>query len=933
MKKHHPPKNRLLTAVALGVLALANAAHAQTDPQTPPPAQPAAQPAPAAAPESLMRVEVTGTSIKRLASEAALPVTTVKAAEFQQRGYTTLADLMMALPQSISLQPSNAGAGSNINLRGLGVNRTLVLVNGRRLANEPTADGFASIDYIPMSALDRVEVLNDGASSIYGSDAIGGVVNFITKKSYKGAALTLQAVQPSMHGGGAEQRGSFIVGKGDLDADGWNVFATLDAHQRSRLAQADRPYLTDVARQTALGYPPSAATGTYAFPANVLATISGKSVAFNPYYATGCEAPYSVPGAKNTCVLNSAEYNTALYGNSQVTFYSKGTLKLSDDHMLSVEYMRGMADILSVRNPATSASITTVTPSTATAVITPASSIYYPGGSGGTPAIAGITNQPLTVEYSSPTLAGTRDKQINQRIVVNDEGTIKGWDYKAGIDLGINNRFITLDQGILNGQLLNAGISNGTINPFGAQSAAGQAYLDSITLDGLPLRAAKSAYNGIDVTANHELWDMGGGAAIVALGADMHWDRVRDTKEANGTYAAPVAATPTFAASSREVAAVFAELNLPITKALEVDLAARDDHYNDVGNTINPKASFRYQPTKWVMFRGAVSTGFRAPTLSDLHGYRLPGATTTTSAVMDDPVLCPGGTNGVAGTGAPIDGYAASQVCNIKQPLQNGSNPNITPEKSKNATLGVVFEPTQGATLSLDYWNIRMTNMIAVLPQLAFLNNPIGYENLIVRNAPTAGHTIGTIEYIMDDSSNLGGQHVSGIDVSGSYQIKTATKGVFTLGIDGTYLLQFENQLYPGGPWASNVGRFGLASNGTTSSLPILSFRWKHVLRAAWQYGDWTTQVTESFNSRYDDQNTTAIPADNNHVIPSYSLVNWSATYTGFRHFTLIGGVNNVFNRMPPSTNSSLYSGNGYTLMSAANPIGRAYSATVTYTF
>jgi iron complex outermembrane receptor protein len=140
----------------------------------------------------MQRVEVTGSSIKRLAAEEALPVTTIKAEEFTQRGMTTLADVMMALPQSASLAPSNAGSGTNINLRGLGVNRTLVLLNGRRLANEAIADGYANLDVIPMSAIARVEVLRDGASSIYGSDAIGGVVNFITKREFEGAQVTGQ---------------------------------------------------------------------------------------------------------------------------------------------------------------------------------------------------------------------------------------------------------------------------------------------------------------------------------------------------------------------------------------------------------------------------------------------------------------------------------------------------------------------------------------------------------------------------------------------------------------------------------------------------------------------------------------------------------------------------------------------------------------------
>jgi iron complex outermembrane receptor protein len=916
--RRKPQQPRLiLSTLALAVLALMDQAAAQTAPA----------PAPTAAPQAgnLERVEVTGSSIKRLANEDALPVTMVKASEFTERGITSLADLMMTLPQSVSLAPSNAGSGTNINLRGLGVNRTLVLLNGRRLANEAIADGYANLDNIPMSALERTEVLNDGASSIYGSDAIGGVVNFITKRSYTGASITLQGTNPQRAGGGDEQRVNFILGAGDLDKDGWNIYGTMDAHKRSRLAQADRAFLSSTDVLTALGRPPSLATGTFAFPANVVSSTS--KISYNPYYATGCIAAYTIQGAKNTCLLNPNEYNTALYGNGQTTMFVKGTRKLSADHSLSFEYTRGTEYIDSVRNPATSATISTVTPTTAAAIITPASSKYYPGGSGGVPAIAALKGEALTVQYASPDLAGTRDNQVNQRFVINDEGRFADtWDYKVGFNLGVSDRNVKLHQGIMDGVKLNAGISNGTINPFGTQDAAGQAYLDSITLGGDQiLRSAKSTFTGIDGTLTRELMQMDGGPVAMAIGVDLHQDTTRDDKRAIGTYAAPVAATPTYAASSREVVAAFIEFNIPVTKQLTLNLAARNDHYSDMGNTFNPKASFRYQPSSSLMFRGSASTGFRAPTLFDLYGYRVPGQNGTTSVAMDDPVLCPSPTPNISGTGKALAGQVASIVCNAKQFKQTGANPDLVPEHSRNWTLGVVLEPVKNATVSFDYWNISMTDMIANLPENAYTNDPLKYLSLFVRNPD------GSLAYIKNTTMNLGGQKAAGIDISANWSLPTATMGKFNFGLDGTYLTQFDNQIDKGGPWASNIGQFGLASNGTTSSFPILSFRWKHNLRVSWAYGDWFTQFTNAFNSTFQDQNLTTIAAANNHTIPSYSLVNWVASYAGVKNFKFVVGINNLFDRMPPPTNHSAYSF-GY-LSSAASPIGRTYVGSVTYTF
>ena len=907
--KRNAHSNFLLSAIALASLVMITNVQAQDS-------------------NNLSKVEVTGSLIKRLDTEAALPVTTIKAEEFTARGITTIADVMMTLPQSLSLAPSNAGAGSNINLRGLGVNRTLVLINGRRLANEATADGFANLDVIPFSALERVEILNDGASSIYGSDAIGGVVNFITKKAYKGSSATAQLGQPQRSGGGDQQRLSFIVGKGDLEEDGFNIFATFDGHQRSRLAQSDRASLSSNEALTALGRPPTAAAGSYAFPANVVTNNSAKTPG-NPYYATGCQPPYTVPAANNTCLQNANNYNTALYGNQQESFYVKGSLQRDADHLTTIEYIRGQEYINSVRNPATSAPIsygaTTGFASVAAPVITSASSPYYPGGSAGVPSIAGLNGAPLTVQYAAPGMAATKDLQVNQRVVINDQGTAGIWDYKTGFNLGVSDRNISAAQGIYNAQQLNAGISNGTLNPFGAQSATGQSFLNSIDLSGTPLRSARSSFLGVDGTISRELMKLDGGPMSLALGGDVHQDTNRDQKLPCGLYAAPVSAAPTWANSSRVVSAVYAELDMPVTKKLTLNAAVRDDRYSDVGNTLNPKASFRFQPTAELMFRGSASSGFRAPTLSDMYGYSVAGANTTTSAAMDDPLLCPSATPNISGTGKAVAGQISSVVCNAKQPLRTGANANLKPEKSQTFTIGTVIQPNKSTIFSVDYWHINMSDMLASLPQAAFMSSPGAYSNLFVRNAD------GSLAYINDTTSNLGGQRVSGIDLTANHQFEPTSVGIFKLGIDGTYLTQFDNQITPGGPWTSNIGQFGLAGNGTVSSLPVVSFRWKHNLRLQWTSGNWSTMVTESYNSSYMDQNTTPTPAANNHVISAYSVTNLMVSYSGIKNMTIMAGINNLFDVMPPATNNSSYPF-GY-LSSAASPLGREFLTTVTYKF
>ncbi len=889
----------VLSAITLAVLTMMGQAHARQ------------------AEEPIQRVEVTGSSIKRLATEAALPVTTMKAEEFAKRGMTTLADVMMALPQSASLAPSNAGSGTNINLRGLGVNRTLVLLNGRRLANEAIADGYANLDIIPMSALSRVEILRDGASSIYGSNAIGGVVNFITKASFEGATLTGQYIQPEKHGGGDEQRASITVGRGNLARDGWNVYATIDAHERSRLAARDRAELSSPELLASIGRAPSLATGGFATPAN-FTTASNKTAA-NPYAASGCLAPFSIQGAKNTCVLDNNEYGTALYENQQVTFFAKGTKRFSDDHTMSLEYLRGQSYIIATRNPTTSLAAAGVTAQL------PSSSKWYPGASGGVPAVAGVTGQPLLVTWSVADLglAATKDIQVNQRLALDDQGRLGEWDYKLGVVYGSSVRENFYHNGYMNGPGLLAGIKNGALNPFGLQDQAGRDYLASISVDGQKNRYSKSTFAGVDVNFSRPLMAIAGGDLALAVGADFHRDTTEDNRLAIVSQVTYANASPSRGAGGRNVSALFAELDIPLTKTLNINLAARNDYFSDFGNTFNPKASFRWEPMKSLMFRGSANTGFRAPTLFDAYGYRLPGANGLTSSKWDDPVLCPG-TPGVAGSGTAKPGYVTADVCNVQLPKQTGSNADLKPETSKGFTLGMVIEPAKDLTVSFDYWDIRMKDMLANLPEQAYFLDPVKYAALFVRKAD------GTLDYIKNTTMNLAGQKAAGIDVSASYAFpRSSAYGDFRVQLDGTYLTRFDNQLEEGSPWVSNVGRFGLASNGTTSSFPIITFRWKHTLALSWKKGDMAAQLTQNYNAGYDDQNLVA--AQYHRDIAPYKTWNLTGTYSGFKHITIIAGITNMLDAKPPVTNHSGYS-NGY-LSSAASPIGRAYNVSATYAF
>jgi iron complex outermembrane receptor protein len=262
-------------------------------------------------------------------------------------------------------------------------------------------------------------------------------------------------------------------------------------------------------------------------------------------------------------------------------------------------------------------------------------------------------------------------------------------------------------------------------------------------------------------------------------------------------------------------------------------------------------------------------------------------------------------------------------VCNVALPKQVGSNADLRPEKSRGYTLGVVVEPIKSLTLSFDYWNIRMKDMLANLPEQVYFTDPAKYQSLIVRNPDR------TINYIKNVTMNLGGQKAGGIDVSASYDFPRSDYGNFKVQLDGTYLTQFDNQLEKDSEFVSNIGRFGLASNGTTSSLPIITYRWKHTLKLGWSKGDWSAQMTQNYNSSYEDQNLVAQQYWRD--IESYKVWNLTTSYKGFKNIQITAGITNLFDTNPPVTNHSGYS-NGY-LSSAASPIGRSFNLRGTYNF
>ena len=849
----------------------------------------------------MQRVEVTGSSIKRLASETALPITSIKADDFAKQGLTTAQEVLSTISMNQSTQSSSQSVGSGTggqsqaDLRGIGGDKTLVLLNGRRIASHPFNGSSVDLNIIPISALERVEVLRDGASAIYGTDAIGGVINFITKRSVKGGSVTVEHYEPQKSGGGDESRINLSAGYGDLNKDGFNVFGVVDVHRQSALNASDRDF-------SASGYIPNKGVDNLSgttFPANFFDT--GNGVAGNPAFASGCVGPnlYKNTSGKSTCAMDVTPYLQTIPKTKQESFLGKASFKLNQDHLATVEYLHARS---------TNAARISPPPMSNIGILMSSSSPYYPGGSAGVPAVPGLSGADLDISWR-PVASGQRsgfDTSTSDRLVLASEGVLGSWDYNAGFSHSISKATSAFTGGYLADQRIIDGVGSGILNPFGEQSAAGQAYLNDSVLQGEYL-SAKMTSTAIDAKISRELFNLPAGAVGFAVGTEFRKDKAEYSvdRALAGQASSSGYAEAQDQSGSRTISAIFSELSVPVVKNLELSLAARYDHYNDVGGSFNPKVGVRWQPTSEVLFRSSYNTGFRAPTLYDLHG---PQTKTFTGNKYDDPRLCPGGT--------AIPGANGNVACGAQQYIRSGGNPDVGPEKSKTFSAGIVIEPVKSLTVSLDYFQIKLRDKIGTVAEQTLFDNYDKYkDNFIYSNGGTR------LDYVVATLDNLGEMHTSGIDLGLNWKLPRSQYGNFTFNFDGTWVRKYEYQNERGGEFVQNVGVYG-------DNAPV--FRWRHNASLQWNLDKWNATLSNKYMSGYRDQNYVDAQYEQN--VKAYSVWSLSGAYSGFRNTELTVGVKNLLNEDPPFSNQIGTFQSGYDPR-FADPLGRTFYVRATYKF
>ncbi|MBV8660386.1 MAG: TonB-dependent receptor [Burkholderiales bacterium] len=914
-------------AYAVGLIGLAGVTVAHADDQ------PKAQDA-----QKVEKIEVTGSSIRRVANETALPVQTIKREDIEKTGATTVAEIVQkmtgqegALGASASVGGTLAGF-AGVSLRGLGDNHTLILVNGRRIANFPlmegngNASGAVDTSTLPAAAIERIDILKDGASAIYGSDAVGGVVNFILRKDYKGAEATGYYGQ-NYAGRAKKYQANATFGFGDYDSERYNLLVTFDHQKEDELKFKDAhiPILSPV--DPSFGMTHGAAKSSNSFPANYTA-LNG-SGSGNPALAAGCPSPLILGAGR--CFINTGMFFDALPGVEKNSLFSRGTFKLTDDAQLFAEfaYSENKTHIETAPTPISNGT-TALDPTTLARpdVVLPANSPYYPK-------VAGLSGD-LSLRYRSVEL-GPRtnvDKDENTRFLVGAKGSFGTWDYDGAVYDSEAKATDHLASGWVSSKAIVSAIGTGQINVFGTQTnAQSLALLDSTQVT--PSRVGKTAIRGGDAHISGSLFELPGGSLSVAAGVDYRQETYKDSADTEYASGDVIGGSGTFANvdASRKVSAIFGEVVIPVMKGLEADLAVRTDHYSDVGSTTNPKVSLRFQPTKQLLFRASAGNGFRAPTLADLF---TPAIYTNSTANLDDPIRC-------QKTGSPTD-------CAVQATVQLGGNKNLHPEKSDQYSLGMVFSPTNTTSISVDWWKVRIRDLIGSFSGTTIVSGiedtlagkPALYDwnSLYHRQVPTAADIAagmpGKLAYIDTSLRNLGAASVSGIDFDLQQKWSAGGYGKFTFDFQGTYNLSADTKLFPLDTYHNGLGKY---YNGAPTE------RLRTKFSVDWVRGAWGANVTENHQSGFqdeysnsgvllDDPNTQLSSLDSAHQVASYDTVDAQVRYTGFKNLTLSLGAINLFNRLPSLSNESDLPGFTYGYTTTDSDVrGRFIYGTVNYKF
>jgi iron complex outermembrane receptor protein len=876
------------------------------------------------APPQLQTIVITGSLIERTATESPNPVQVISAKDLVQSGYTDISDVLRnisangASTLSQSFGGAFAAGASGISLRGLSVGDTLVLIDGERSVPYPLLDdnerSFVDLSSIPFTAIQQVQVLKDGASALYGADAVAGVVNVILRKEYQGFHISTET-GTSSHWDGTQEHVGFIGGQGDLASDGYNWYVSGDFRHQDDILAANRSGQWNDLDFTAYGgydrTPGSsvAVNPNIPFP-NVLTgyLINPNSADGTPYaYLPGCDA---VSQTFNKCTdpTTGAQLQPA---TTSIDLLAKYTKELGGGWGVGLQasWFDSKAEQVNSYNgelnPATGTGygdggFTNIglAPGQAPNVITyPLITVptNYPGNPFGAPA-------PLV--YNFPEL-GLRNTQIDTntyRLLASISGNAAGWEISGTAGA----MYAKMDQWLY-----------GNIEPTALQNALNNGYIlgssTGASLFAPPAQTTPtSQLDLIDVHGTHKLFDLPGGPLKLAIG--VQWFKEEHDETPPPTIESGVQAGDSIYVIGTEYdRAAFVELDGNPVKALNINVQGRYDNYQTFGSDFTPKIGFKYTPVNWVAVRGTWGKGFRVPSaaegISSGEAFGL--------GSLQDPVLCPN----PAVPNSP--GNYPSQ-CSVPLTGVLLANPHLQNVKSTNWTTGIVFQPLTQASVSVDYYNIKLDNDIIPVfeagsgfaDDISLVRGP----TVVLPYVNAQGQTVSQatpVGLILEDSFpyvNASSTKTSGYDVDLQYHWDMGAIGRFTG--EATWTHEITYQLIVGGTTFDLAGTHGPSGVSGDTGNPKDRVNW----RLSWSKGPITITPSVNFISHFSITDSSSELPDCATAIHYGGFFPQGATaenkqfcnvdyfletdvYGSYRltnNFQLHASVTNLFNKQPP---------------------------------
>lgn len=750
----------------------------------------------------LARVEVTGTAIKRTTVEGPSPIEIITRKQIERTGATTVNELLRNIPsvdifdQGELASNSPAGSGTaSVRLRGLSSSEVLVLLNGRRLPVNALYDSSGAgaafdINSLPIGAIERIEILKDGGSAIYGADAVAGVINFITKTDYQGIVATV-SYGDSSRGDGKEKRVGLSAGFGDLTKDRFNVLFGLDYLRRDPIYRKDRAISSSVDYR-GVGGPD--ARSSFAPTGNVIDPNTGGFVK-----VTYAPCPADSLGANNRCRYDfNKSLLTAYNGADRLSALAIGTVQLTPTTKAFAELTYSTSKDHFEAHPVPDFFVVPITDASQVPWMIPedwglgSNKVY----------IAGRFMQ------GGPRITDRKSDFLNTAL--GADGSFGTFDWKVSLSHG-ESKVTNSNRNYYDANKWLAATSDGSLNP--TVSTNDPAFVEGLKV--LPVRVGKSTLDTLNLQLSGDLTQLPAGMLRFAAGVNTNHEALKDTPDTL-TQQGLVVGSITQAAvdASRSFHAVFGELAVPVTKEIEAQAAVRYDKYPNASAT-SPKLGVKWSVFPQLAFRGSYTRSFRAPVLKQLFGAQEEGAITIT-----DPEQC-------TKLGVPLD---ADGGCAVNAFQVNGSNPNLQPEKGKTLNFGAVFEVSKNFSASVDWWKINKTNDIS---------------------SPTVASAIdlglftktGARLNVYTNLQNFAERETSGVDIDARWHIRGTAIGDVTVRNLLTYYTTNKTRSGGGSEWAEYVSTY--ATPRYRNGLNVTSEMGPWTFGATWSTvaGFWDTDL------------------------------------------------------------------------------------------